>query len=152
MEKSNPALDLGVTSHESLLMWKNALPKINETLRTGIERATPFVLAAKEKACETAQSIGTKVAEGKFEDIDRADITAILYAVLGLYSAYVFGLVFYRLYLHPLAKFPGYRICAACEWYEFYCYIVKGGQWGNEVRKMHEKYGKESPECYHSSV
>lgn len=73
---------------------------------------------------------------------DKSNITAWIVLGLGLYTTYVFGLVFYRLYLHPLAKFPGYKICAASEWYEFYCYIVKGGQWGNEIRKMHEEYGK----------
>ncbi|KAF7956988.1 hypothetical protein EAE96_004310 [Botrytis aclada] len=135
MEKINPALDLATKT--ALLTWQ----KSNVLLRHGIERATPFVLDVKSKAWQNAQSIGTKVAEAKFEEIDRRDITTITSVVLGLYFTYVFFLVFYRLYLHPLAKFPGYKICAACEWYEFYCYIVKGGQWGNEVRKMHEKYG-----------
>lgn len=139
MEKSNPTLDLATKT--ALLTWQ----KSNALLQYGIERATPFVLAVKSKAWQDAQSIGSKVAEAKFRDIDRTEITTITSVALGLYFAYVFCLVFYRLYLHPLAKFPGYRICAACEWYEFYCYIVKGGQWGNEIRKMHEKYGKQLP-------
>ncbi|KAK8052037.1 hypothetical protein PG993_003422 [Apiospora rasikravindrae] len=62
-------------------------------------------------------------------------------ALLGGYLVYGLILAFYRLYLHPLAHFPGPRICAVTEWYEFYCYIVKGGQWGNQVQKMHERYG-----------
>ncbi|KAF9873287.1 CND11p [Colletotrichum karsti] len=69
------------------------------------------------------------------------DTTSIIFGFTLLHLAYVFGLVFYRLYLHPLAKFPGYKICAASEWYEFYCYILKGGQWGNEIQKMHQRYG-----------
>ncbi|KAI1305537.1 cytochrome P450 [Xylaria venustula] len=58
-----------------------------------------------------------------------------------VYAIYGLLLAVYRLYFHPLAGFPGYKICAVSEWYEFYCYIIRGGQWGNEVRKMHEKYG-----------
>lgn len=154
MDKSNQVLNLA--SQKTLHMWQSVSTKTSELLRDGVERATPFLrdgveratpflLDVKDKSWQTAHSIGAKVAEGRFEDIDRADITVVASVVLALYSAYVFGLVFYRLYLHPLAKFPGYRICAASEWYEFYCYIVKGGQWGNEIRKMHEKYGKKLP-------
>ncbi|GJC85385.1 cytochrome P450 monooxygenase sdnH [Colletotrichum liriopes] len=139
MEKSSPALALA-----SEKAWEFA-SKADAVLRTGVGRAAPHVLAAKNKAWEGAHSIGTKLAQGNVGDIDRTEVTTILSVVLGLYFAYVFALVFYRLYLHPLAKFPGYKICAACEWYEFYCYIVKGGQWGNEIRKMHEKYGKQPP-------
>lgn len=63
-------------------------------------------------------------------------------ALLMSYCVYGLLLALYRLTLHPLARFPGPRICAITEWYEFYCYIIKQGEWGNEVRKMHEKYGK----------
>ncbi|KAI0169618.1 cytochrome P450 [Hypoxylon sp. FL1284] len=66
---------------------------------------------------------------------------AIVGTLLGSYAVYGLLLAVYRLYFHPLAGFPGPKICAATEWYEFYCYIIKEGQWGNEVRKMHEKYG-----------
>lgn len=81
---------------------------------------------------------GTSIAK-KVVDMDIAFLISLAF---GLYVLYVIGLVFYRLYLSPLAKFPGYRVCAASEWYEFYCYIIKGGQWGNEVRRMHDRYGQ----------
>ncbi|KAG9254338.1 cytochrome P450 [Emericellopsis atlantica] len=139
MEKIN--LPLGLATEKGILTWGNVSATTNAVLRYGLRRATTFALDAKDKTFEAAHSVGIKLAEGKFGEIDGADITNVVSVILGLYFAYVSGLVFYRLYLHPLAKFPGYKICAACEWYEFYCYIVKGGQWGNEVRKMHEKYG-----------
>ncbi|KAI8627729.1 cytochrome P450 [Xylariaceae sp. FL1651] len=76
-----------------------------------------------------------------FADFRMHDFWTISALLLAGYAVYGLLLAGYRLFLHPLAGFPGYKICAISEWYEFYCYIVKGGQWGNEVRKMHEKYG-----------
>lgn len=86
--------------------------------------------------------ISNKVAKGRYSDLDADDV----WALIGVFMAgcIVYGqlLAIYRLYLHPLAGFPGPKICAVTEWYEFYCYIIKGGQWGNEVRRMHDKYGQ----------
>ncbi|KAI0206674.1 cytochrome P450 [Astrocystis sublimbata] len=83
----------------------------------------------------------SKVADGSLTSLNVGDAGVILYALAAGYVAYGLLLALYRVTLHPLAGFPGYKICAMTEWYEFYCYIVKGGQWGNEVREMHEKYG-----------
>ncbi|KAK7956146.1 cytochrome P450 family protein [Apiospora aurea] len=69
------------------------------------------------------------------------DLAPASVALLACYLVYGLLLALYRLYLHPLAHFPGPKSCAVTEWYEFYCYIVKGGQWGNRVQKMHERYG-----------
>lgn len=62
--------------------------------------------------------------------------------VAGLSTIYVFGLVFYRLFLSPLAKFPGPKLAAATSWYELYYDIVKRGKYIFEIEKMHDKYGK----------
>ncbi|KAI9928681.1 hypothetical protein ASPWEDRAFT_180261 [Aspergillus wentii DTO 134E9] len=47
----------------------------------------------------------------------------------------------YRLYLHPLSKFPGPRLTAITHLYEFYYDAVKGGKFMWEVERMHEQYG-----------
>lgn len=51
----------------------------------------------------------------------------------------------YRLYLHPLSKFPGPKLAAATFLYEFYYDVVKGGMYIWEVERMHEKYGQYRP-------
>jgi hypothetical protein len=53
----------------------------------------------------------------------------------------VVGLAVYRLYLHPLAKFPGPKLAAVTLWYEFYYDVTKRGRYTFEIQKMHEEYG-----------
>ncbi|KAF7586836.1 hypothetical protein BBP40_008244 [Aspergillus hancockii] len=50
-------------------------------------------------------------------------------------------IVVYRLYLHPLAKFPGSKLAAATGWYEFYFDYWKNGKYIFEIERMHEVYG-----------
>jgi hypothetical protein len=50
--------------------------------------------------------------------------------------------VIWRLYLSPIAKFPGPRLAAVTFWYEFYYDVVRGGQYVYELERMHHKYGK----------
>jgi len=52
-------------------------------------------------------------------------------------------LVIHRLYLSPLAKFPGPKLAAATHWYEAYYDLVSqgGGQWTFQIRRLHERYG-----------
>ena len=52
------------------------------------------------------------------------------------------GLVLYRLYAHPLARFPGPSIAAATSWYEAYYEIVLNGQYSRQISKLHDRYGK----------
>lgn len=87
----------------------------------------------------------SKVSDDMLGVFNTGDVRTLLYVLLAGYVTYGLLLALYRVTFHPLAGFPGYTICAMTEWYEFYCYIVKGGQWGNEVRRMHERYGKAIP-------
>ncbi|ROV86802.1 hypothetical protein VMCG_10851 [Cytospora schulzeri] len=53
------------------------------------------------------------------------------------------GLVFYRLYLHPLSNFPGPRLAAATHWYEAYFELVHNGGslYAAKIRQLHAEYG-----------
>lgn len=63
-------------------------------------------------------------------------------AVAVLFMLFCMRVVFYRLYSHPLASFPGPRLAAATFLYEFYYDVVKGGMYIWEIERMHEQYGQ----------
>ncbi|KAL9609843.1 MAG: hypothetical protein Q9167_005410 [Letrouitia subvulpina] len=62
-------------------------------------------------------------------------------AILGLSVVYSFGLVVYRLFFSPVAKFPGPCLAAITGYYELYYDVVHKGKYLFEIEKMHDKYG-----------
>ncbi|KAK9779213.1 putative Cytochrome P450 [Seiridium cardinale] len=54
---------------------------------------------------------------------------------------YLASLSYYRLYLHPLARFPGPKIAALTRWCQAYYDVVQNGQYISRVEEMHKKYG-----------
>ena len=76
-------------------------------------------------------------------------ITTLTYGVLpalalGFSILYGIGLVVYRLYISPLARFPGPKLAAATHWYQRYFDLIAkrhGGQFLWEIKRMHEEYG-----------
>ncbi|KAI0533596.1 cytochrome P450 [Xylaria digitata] len=65
---------------------------------------------------------------------------AALGAVVTLYCV---GVAVYRLFLSPLARFPGPKIAALTHWYEAYYDLVSnnGGQFTFQIKRLHEQYG-----------
>lgn len=54
---------------------------------------------------------------------------------------YLASLVFYRLLLHPLAKYPGPKLAAVTRYYEGYYDVVRNGQYTFRIAEMHKQYG-----------
>ncbi|KAM5432645.1 hypothetical protein McanMca71_007380 [Microsporum canis] len=61
--------------------------------------------------------------------------------LVGALVTYYGTLVFYRLFLHPLAHFPGPRLAAISRWYEAFYDVVLGGQYTSKIAELHKIYG-----------
>jgi len=48
----------------------------------------------------------------------------------------------YRLWLGPLAAFPGPKLAALTGWYETYFECIQRGRYWVEIERMHEQYGQ----------
>lgn len=59
----------------------------------------------------------------------------------GAVIAYYATLVLYRLFLHPLAAFPGPKLACISRWYEAYYDVVRGGQYTSQIAQLHRTYG-----------
>lgn len=59
----------------------------------------------------------------------------------GLIVLYLSYLAIYRLYLSPVAKFPGPKLAALTFWYEAWYDVAKGGQYTFKLAELHKKYG-----------
>lgn len=61
--------------------------------------------------------------------------------VAGTIIAYCGTLAIYRLFLHPLARFPGPKLAAVSRWYEGYYDVIQGGQYTRKIADLHKQYG-----------
>lgn len=64
-------------------------------------------------------------------------------SIVLIYISYLSSKLIYRLFLHPLSKFPGPKLAAATFWYEAYFDAFKppSGQFTYELDLLHEIYG-----------
>lgn len=67
--------------------------------------------------------------------------TLLIFAV-PLTCAYCVLLGVYRLYLSPLAGFPGPKLAALTSWYEFYYDYFKRGRFTWVLKDLHKQYGQ----------
>jgi len=52
------------------------------------------------------------------------------------------ALAAYRLYLSPLAEFPGPKLAALTGWYETYYDCMKDGSFWTQIEQFHKQYGR----------
>ncbi len=76
-----------------------------------------------------------------FESILSERRVVLAIAVLSVYLLYLVGLVIFRLYLSPIAKFPGPKLAAATYLYEGYYDVVKRGKYTFKIKDLHDEYG-----------
>lgn len=70
----------------------------------------------------------------------RSVVLATAFLIISL--LYLAGLVVYRLYLSPIAKFPGPKLAAATYLFEGYYDVVKRGKYTFKIRDLHAEYGQ----------
>ena len=64
-------------------------------------------------------------------------VTVLLFSIPG----YIAAIVVYRLWLCPVAKFPGPWLAKVTFWYEGWYDIVRQGRYTWKIMELHEKYG-----------
>ncbi|KAI1329342.1 cytochrome P450 [Xylariaceae sp. FL0255] len=73
---------------------------------------------------------------------DLSLFTVIIYKSLSpSVAGYYVALILYRLYLHPLARFPGPWLAAVSRWYEAYHDVLRNGQYTFKIAELHKIYG-----------
>lgn len=69
-------------------------------------------------------------------------IFATFWLPLAAAGLYALGLTVYRLFLSPLAKFPGPKLAALTRKYESYYEAIENYEYLWKIKQMHKKYGK----------
>ncbi|KAI0150369.1 putative cytochrome P450 [Xylariaceae sp. FL1272] len=110
--------------------------------------AVPIYLVRKATTRVIQFSLEEACMEWNYSSVQVIDIldfgrpsVAVLATSAVIYISYLAGLVFYRLYLSPLSKFPGPKLAIIAKWYEFYYDVVLRGQYTLQIQRMHKTYG-----------
>ncbi|KAI0871745.1 cytochrome P450 [Hypoxylon argillaceum] len=90
---------------------------------------------SRVRLLEISNDITTEVREWHLS------IPQLLLAVALVFVAHRASIVFYRLYLHPLSRFPGPKLAAATTLYRAYYQIIRDGEHVAQATKLHEQYG-----------
>ncbi|OAG39698.1 hypothetical protein AYO21_05973 [Fonsecaea monophora] len=70
-----------------------------------------------------------------------SSLTTTVAILVTTWLLYLMSLALNRLYLSPLAKFPGPKAAALSRWYELYYEVVLKGQYSRRIDEMHQQYG-----------
>lgn len=72
---------------------------------------------------------------------DRAAVVMLGLISIGTIVLLLLYTGLHRLWLSPLAKFPGPRLAALTIWYQFYFDVVKDGRLPWQLEHLHQVYG-----------
>ncbi|KAI1392904.1 trichodiene oxygenase [Hypoxylon trugodes] len=73
--------------------------------------------------------------------MDVLDIEIWLPFIVTIILIYFPTVALYRLFLHPLAQFPGPKLAAITRWYEAYYDVICDGQYTFKLAELHQEYG-----------
>jgi cytochrome P450 len=76
----------------------------------------------------------------EFNDFSLNDPRALIGRAVSVLIVSVFSLVIYRLYFHPLSRFPGPFLARITGFWRTYQYAQ--GNWHEDILKIHKKYGR----------
>lgn len=71
--------------------------------------------------------------------------TPVIGTLLAVIPFFFVARIFYRLYLHPLSKYPGPRLAAISSLYRAYHQTWRDGRLVEQLTHLHEIYGKPPP-------
>jgi cytochrome P450 len=86
----------------------------------------------------------TKTAQKLAESVSLHALQYLFLSLAACYIVYSLCLAIYHAYFDPLSKFPGPKLAAATQLYEFYYDFFAGGMGGQytfHIKQMHDKYG-----------
>jgi hypothetical protein len=73
--------------------------------------------------------------------ISNQPLPAVIAFVSAAWLIGTVALAVYRLFLSPLANFPGPKLAALSRWYEAYYEIICRGRYSRKIDELHNKYG-----------
>ncbi|KAI1809586.1 cytochrome P450 [Poronia punctata] len=76
----------------------------------------------------------------RLQDGDVSISQLLLTFALG-FVVYRASIIIYRLYFHPLSKYPGPKVAAATTLYRVYYQMIRDGEHVAQATKLHEQYG-----------
>ncbi|KAH7378902.1 cytochrome P450 family protein [Cadophora sp. MPI-SDFR-AT-0126] len=108
-------------------------------------KSAPAATLAREQKRDARVHLGEEIVAGaqKRPMVRRLTAQGVL-----SWPSYCYGLIicivittFDRLVFSPLAAFPGPKLAALTNWYEFYYDVILQGQFTFKIQELHKKYG-----------
>ncbi|CAG9982715.1 unnamed protein product [Clonostachys byssicola] len=142
-----------LASHEDLALI-TAEAELRQ-LRAQYRITIPTFLQPELQAASCPPGVASTKAKTQFISMEHGIVCLLLYWITVWDQShidslncsilvYIASVAIYRLYFHPLAKFPGPRLAAVTGLYEAYYDLYLNGQYTFKIAELHNKYGNYS--------